>query len=435
LDQNGSVVRARLADVEAKVFDSENKPAQSTPNGTEVVIARQTDGTLRQVALTDIVPALNITNAKISNSAAIVDSKLATIDTAGKVTNNAVQATSTNTASRIVARDGSGNFSAGTITATLSGNATTAGTATTATTANKVANTLTRGTYLTGNNFDGSAATTWAVDAATANTASKVVARDGSGNFAAGTITASLIGAISTPNNAVGVTIGDDARLADRNAVNTVFLEGVQNSDRGYINFSSTTGNALGAVNGGNLEWRSNVVLHAGNYNSYAPTLTGGGASGAWNIRAYPRRANDGTDLNFWWSGQGGQPTWLWGGNDGVNMYVYNPSNFSVNYANSAGTVSDGAITDAKVSGTAAIAGSKINPNFSSAIQINGVQIIGVRPLNRFGESSSSIWTEATNNAGASAAFPTSTATLDTTKQYLAAVWNILRYHGLVNKT
>ncbi|MGF6174359.1 phage terminase large subunit-like protein [Ensifer sp. 4252] len=52
--------------------------------------------------------------------------------------------------------------------------------------------------------------------------------------------------------------------------------------------------------------------------------------------RAYPRRVGGG-DLNFNWSGQAGQPTWLWGGTDGVNMYVYNPSNFSVNYANSAG--------------------------------------------------------------------------------------------------
>ena len=54
--------------------------------------------------------------------------------------------------------------------------------------------------------------------------------------------------------------------------------------------------------------------------------------------RAYSRRS-DGGDLNFYWSGQGGQPSWLWGGGDGTNMYVYNPSNFSVNYANSAGTV------------------------------------------------------------------------------------------------
>ena len=32
-----------------------------------------------------------------------------------------------------------------------------------------------------------------------------------------------------------------------------------------------------------------------------------------------------------------GQPSYLWGSNDGVNMRVYNPANFSVNYANSAG--------------------------------------------------------------------------------------------------
>jgi len=41
----------------------------------------------------------------------------------------------------------------------------------------------------------------------------------------------------------------------------------------------------------------------------------------------------------FNWSGQDGQPTWLWGGNDANNMYVYNPSNFNVNYANGAGNV------------------------------------------------------------------------------------------------
>ena len=112
--------------------------------------------------------------------------------------------------------------------------------------------------------------------------------------------------------------------------------------------------------------------LTTNNYNSYSPTLTGGNASGTWGInvtgsagsvawtnvsgrptavssfsndsgyitsggRAYPRRS-DGGDLNFYWSGQGGQPTWLWGGTDGVNMYVYNPSNFSVSYAATAGS-------------------------------------------------------------------------------------------------
>jgi len=34
----------------------------------------------------------------------------------------------------------------------------------------------------------------------------------------------------------------------------------------------------------GNIYSNGNTVLHAGNYNSYAPTLTGGGASGTWGI-------------------------------------------------------------------------------------------------------------------------------------------------------
>ncbi|MFN3794299.1 MAG: beta strand repeat-containing protein [Chitinophagaceae bacterium] len=58
-----------------------------------------------------------VTNAKIAANAAIADTKLATISTAGKVANSATTATSSNTASTIVARDASGNFSAGDITA------------------------------------------------------------------------------------------------------------------------------------------------------------------------------------------------------------------------------------------------------------------------------------------------------------------------------
>ena len=68
----------------------------------------------------------SIVNADISASAAIVDTKLATIGTAGKVSNSATTAASANTANAIVARDASGNFSAGAITAALTGNASTA---------------------------------------------------------------------------------------------------------------------------------------------------------------------------------------------------------------------------------------------------------------------------------------------------------------------
>lgn len=49
--------------------------------------------------------------------------------------------------------------------------------------------------------------------------------------------------------------------------------------------------------------------------------------------------ARDGNLANpmiFNWSGKDGQPTWLWGGEDGSNMYVYNPSRFNVNSAKTA---------------------------------------------------------------------------------------------------
>jgi hypothetical protein len=65
-----------------------------------------------------------IVNADINASAAIADTKLGTISTASKVSNSATTATSANTNSAIVARDASGNFSAGTITANLTGNVT-----------------------------------------------------------------------------------------------------------------------------------------------------------------------------------------------------------------------------------------------------------------------------------------------------------------------
>lgn len=58
-----------------------------------------------------------VTNLMLAGS--IADSQLSTISTAGKVSNSATTATSANTASAIVARDASGNFSAGSIDATI----------------------------------------------------------------------------------------------------------------------------------------------------------------------------------------------------------------------------------------------------------------------------------------------------------------------------
>ena len=65
---------------------------------------------------------------------------------------------------------------------------------------------VTAGTYLTGGGTSGTV--TLNVDATTTNTASKVVARDGSGNFAAGTITAALSGNATTATTATNQSGG-----------------------------------------------------------------------------------------------------------------------------------------------------------------------------------------------------------------------------------
>jgi hypothetical protein len=88
--------------------------------------------------------------------------------------------------------DGSGNVTG---TATIQANSVALGTDTTGNYVESVAN----GSYLTGGGgASEGTALTLGVDAASINTASKVVARDASGNFAAGTITAALTGNAST---------------------------------------------------------------------------------------------------------------------------------------------------------------------------------------------------------------------------------------------
>jgi hypothetical protein len=89
---------------------------------------------------------------------------------------------------------------------------------------------LTKGSYLNMINtttsgslsvFNGNIPATISVDATTTNTASKVVARDASGNFAAGTITANLVGAVT--GNASTAT-----QLQTARTINGVSFNGTQ---------------------------------------------------------------------------------------------------------------------------------------------------------------------------------------------------------------
>lgn len=189
------------------------------------------------------------------------------------VTSNATDA---NTASTIVARDASGNFSAGTITADLTGDVTgnvsgssgsTTGNAATATalatgrtigmtgdvvwtsaafdgsgnvtgTATIQPDSVALGTDTTGNyvaagavsgvGLSGSASAEGATftvtsNATNANTASTIVARDASGNFSAGTITANLTGNASGSS---GSCTGNAATASQWQTTRTITLSG-----------------------------------------------------------------------------------------------------------------------------------------------------------------------------------------------------------------
>ena len=74
--------------------------------------------------------------------------------------------------------------------------------------------------------YDGIVDATIAVDATSANTASKVVARDASGNFAAGTITANLTGAVT---GTVSGNAGSATQLQTARTINGVAFNGTQN--------------------------------------------------------------------------------------------------------------------------------------------------------------------------------------------------------------
>jgi hypothetical protein len=118
---NKTMIAPALGTPTALVGTNITGTAAGLTAGTVTTNANLT-GDVTSVGNATSIAAGVIVDADINASAAIVDTKLATISTAGKVSNSATTAASANTASAIVARDASGNFTAGTITANLTGN-------------------------------------------------------------------------------------------------------------------------------------------------------------------------------------------------------------------------------------------------------------------------------------------------------------------------
>ncbi|NJL32212.1 MAG: hypothetical protein HC898_11660 [Phycisphaerales bacterium] len=97
-----------------------NLPRLSIANSGEVTIANLSTGIVHADGVGLLSSSL-LVNADVAAGANIADTKLATISTAGKVSNAATTGTASNLPSTLVLRDGAGSFSAGTVTATFVG--------------------------------------------------------------------------------------------------------------------------------------------------------------------------------------------------------------------------------------------------------------------------------------------------------------------------
>jgi hypothetical protein len=113
--------------------------------------------------------------------------------------------------------------------------------------------TVTAGSYLTGGgsftaNQTNNSSITLAVDATDANTASKIVARDASGNFSAGTITAALTGNVT--GNLTGAVTGNASTATTLQTARTINGVSFNGSANITVSASATTltGTALNSI-------------------------------------------------------------------------------------------------------------------------------------------------------------------------------------------
>jgi hypothetical protein len=198
---NNTITDSKLQTISTAGKVANSATTATNANTADTIVARDASGNFitNNVTLSGLSTGVVHSNASGVLSSSLVvgsdiasdtipDSCLQTISTAGKVANSATTATSANTVDAIVARDASGNFTAGTITASLSGNATTS------------TNTSNVGGQTAANV---EAATVLANAATSANTFSTIVRRDASGNFSAGTISASSMNLTNTTNQIV----------------------------------------------------------------------------------------------------------------------------------------------------------------------------------------------------------------------------------------
>ena len=156
-----------------------------------------------------------------------------------------------------------------------------------------------------------------------------------------------LLTALSNSNNGISITVGGTTKSVSNISVNyassagsatKVIVNQHTTNDTNYPLVWSNQSNTNSVTE--NQLYKSWSDLY---YNPKNKRLTVGGSVVA---SSFVKRGGtsqqllraDGGIAAFNWSGQSGQPSWLWGGNNEHSYYVYNPSNFRVAYATSAGS-------------------------------------------------------------------------------------------------
>lgn len=142
-----------------------------------------------------------------------------------------------------------------------------------------------------------------------------------------------LTGALGLANNTWN-PVGDDVAIGDHNVAGNLGVKGL-NGTPGISLYNQDGSHYADVIHSKNIGNQS--VDHATTSDSASNAKIASEADIAGLALKLGRSGNRNYPMTFNWAGKGGQPTWLWGGENGEDMYVYNPSNFSVNYAASAG--------------------------------------------------------------------------------------------------
>lgn len=114
-----------------------------------------------------------------------------------------------------------------------------------------------------------------------------------------------------------------------------VWVQGNKNSYDPFGEVQVTYAHNISSYNGGSLGYSDSdpggTRCTLGGYVNYARSTGNADTVDGQHASAFSYKS-------WWhWYGKDGQPNWLWGGNNENDYYVYNPSNFRVAYAASAG--------------------------------------------------------------------------------------------------